>query len=82
MSDVIKVSKWAIGMGLTILLAIGAQTLAWSKWTGQVTERLDAVTTQQQTIKREVMDSLATTESRLNRRIERLEDIDRTRKIN
>lgn len=82
MNEELKISKWAAGIGITILLAIGGQTFFAARWAGQVSERLDAVSASQQTVKREVMDSLAATENRLNRRIERLEDFDRQRKLN
>ncbi len=77
MKDEITLSKWAVGLGVSILMALGAQTFLAARWAGQVSERLDGVTISQQTIKREMQDSLSQTESRLNRRIERLEDATR-----
>ena len=87
MNDDIKVSRWAVGLGVTILLFMVGQTWLAARWTGQVNAGLDAVREAQIETKRELKSDIAATkadlaasESRMNRRIERLEDFDRNRK--
>ncbi len=79
MSDEIRVSKWAIGMGVTILLALGTQTFLAARWAGKVSEQLDSMSNSQSAIRRELTDAIVQTENKLTRRIERLEDFDRNR---
>ncbi len=89
MSNNITVSKWAVGIGVTILLALATQTWLAARWTGHVSAQLEAVSAAQVEMKRELKNDIAATkadlaasESRMNRRIERLEDFDRNRKLN
>lgn len=88
-----RLAKWA-SIVLPLLVAIMGQTWVAARWTKQVEAGLSAVQVEvkgvreaQIEMKRELKSDIAATkadlaasESRMNRRIERLEDFDRNRK--
>lgn len=66
MPEELKVSKWGVGIIVTLcglVFAITVQTALAFKWAGQVSERLDNLSS-----------TVSNTKTDLTRRIERIED--------
>lgn len=63
MGDNVKISKWAVGIFVSIFAAIAIQIGVMIFWGGRVSERLDNLNSTVNSVK-----------SDLTRRIERLED--------